>query len=93
MTTFILCALVAAFVLVAVEELIFPLKKFRGLLAIVVSGLSVYSMGIADIQIIVYTLASAFAGLVMALVVESTLTKPDDMSRIMRELPRRVPPL
>jgi hypothetical protein len=93
MTTLLICSLSTAFILTAVEELIFPLNKLRGLFATLVAVGASYIMGVAGLELIPYTLASAFAGLVMALVVESTLTTKADLNRIMRELPRRVPPL
>lgn len=93
MTILLICALSTAFVLRAVEELVFPLKKLRGIFALLLAAGFTFLMGVAGLELIPYTLASAFAGLVMALVVESTLTSSDDLSRIVREMPRRVPPL
>lgn len=93
MTTLLICSLATAFILTAVEELIFPLKKLRGLFATLLAGGFSFAMGVALIELLPYTLAAAFAGLVTALVVESTLTTKDDLDRIVKELPRRVPPL
>lgn len=92
MTTLLIAALATAFVLTGIEELLGSLGKYRGFVALILSGLSVYFTEQVPVGLLVFTsLAAAFAGLTLSVSVVNLLESRD--TRIVKRLPRRVPPL
>lgn len=86
MTDVIIAGMATACILTAVEGLIFPLGKWRGLLALGASLGALVSLGTPVAYLPVYGLATAFLGLVLSLFVEQAFGMPDA-----KQLPRRVP--
>jgi len=92
MISLVIASLATAFVLTAVEELVINLGKYRGLLAFFISLLGTYFTDTTKPGMLIFTaLASAFAGITLSVSVVSLLESRDP--RIVRRLPRRVPPL
>jgi len=92
MTDLVIISLAVAFVLTGVEELIFPIGKWRGLLALVLSTLA----SIATVEqkwgiVICTALACSFASMTCAMLVSTLIDSRDP--RVLRGVPRRVPPL
>jgi len=88
MGTVIISGLATACILTAVETLIKPLGKWRGLLAILVAlGFSI-NLDTKWSYLAAYTLASTFVGLTFSIIVEQLFTVPS--SRQERGLPNRV---
>lgn len=91
MTTLFVVAMAAAFVITAVEELLMPLDKFKGLIALIMSTVGCLVMRPLGWDQIFYTFAATFVALTTSVVVETVFT-----GRTRREelgLPKRVPPL
>lgn len=92
MLSLVVASLSTAFVLTAVEELVANLGKYRGLAAFFFSLLGVYFTGTTKPGLLIFTaLAAGFAGITLSVSVVSLLESRDP--RIVRRLPRRVPPL
>jgi hypothetical protein len=92
MISLVIASLATAFVLTAVEELLMNLGKYRGLLAFLVSLLGAYFTDTTKPGMLIFTgFAAAFAGITLSVSVVSLLESRDP--RIVRRLPRRVPPL
>ncbi|CAB4152566.1 hypothetical protein UFOVP621_16 [uncultured Caudovirales phage] len=92
MTALLITSLATAFALTVVEELLFSLRKWRGLFAFAVSMLGSYFTVQQDWGLIVFTaLGSAFAGTAAAISILNLVESRDP--RIVRGLPRRIPPL
>lgn len=88
MTLVVISALATSCLLTAVESLIIPLGKWRGLLALAMSIPACLLLGIALKPLAVYSLASTFLGLTLSLVVEQTFTGIS--VREFRGLPKKV---
>lgn len=86
MTDVIIAGMATACILTAVEGLIIPLGKWRGLLALGASVGALVSLTTPLSYLPVYGLATAFLGLVLSLAVEQLFTGIDA-----KELPRRIP--
>jgi hypothetical protein len=84
----LIAALATACILTAVESLIKPLGKWRGLLALVLSLLACLNLNTRPLYLVVYALASTFVSLTVSLATEQILvgTSP----RQERGLPNRV---
>jgi hypothetical protein len=92
MTNLVIISLATAFILTAVEELLIFLGKWRGLLALLLSFIASYSIGIHSWGMLVFlSLAGSFGGMTCAMLVPTLIESRDP--RIVRGLPRRVPPL
>jgi hypothetical protein len=92
MTALLITSLATAFALTVVEELLFSLRKWRGLFAFTVSMLGAYFTVQHDLGLIVFTaLGSAFAGTAASMSILNLVESRDP--RIVRGLPRRIPPL
>jgi hypothetical protein len=92
MNNLIIAALSTAFILTGIEELLGSLGKYRGFAALFLSGLAVYFTGEVPIGSLIFTsFAAAFAGLTLSVSVVNLLESRD--TRIVKRLPRRVPPL
>ena len=68
-----IAGLATACILTAVESLIKPLGKWRGLLALVVSLLACLNLNTRPLYLVVYTLATTFVGLTLSLATEQVL--------------------
>jgi hypothetical protein len=91
MTTLFVVAMAAAFVITAVEELLMPLDKLKGLIALIMSTVGCLVMRPFDWDQVFYVFAATFLALTVSVVVESLFT-----GRTRREelgLPKRIPPL
>ena len=91
MTTLFVVAMAAAFVITAVEELLMPLDKLKGLIALIMSTVGCLVMRSFDWDQVFYIFASTFIALTVSVVVETLFT-----GRTRREelgLPKRIPPL
>jgi uncharacterized protein involved in cysteine biosynthesis len=84
----IIAGLATACILTAVESLIKPLGKWRGLLALVLGFLACLNLNTRLLYLAVYTLATTFVGLTLSLVTEQVLTGVSP--RQARSLPNRV---
>lgn len=92
MISLVIASLATAFVLTAIEELIINLGKYRGLVALAISSLGVYFTGTTLPGMLIFTsLAAGFAGLTLAISVATLLESRS--VRVVRGLPRRVPPI
>jgi hypothetical protein len=83
-----IAGLATACILTAVESLIKPLGKWRGLLALVLSLLACINLNTRPLYLVVYTLATTFVGLTLSLATEQVLTGISP--RQARGLPNRV---
>ena len=83
-----IAGLATACILTAVESLIKPLGKWRGLLALVLSLLACLNLNTRPLYLVVYTLATTFVGLTLSLATEQVLTGISVRER--RGLPNRV---
>jgi len=70
----LIAGLATACILTAVESLVKPLGKWRGLLALIFSLLACLNLGAPLLHILMYTLASTFVGLTLSLATEQVLT-------------------
>jgi len=84
----IIAGLATACILTAVESLIKPLGKWRGLLALIISLLACLNLNTRLLYLVVYTLATTFVGLTLSLATEQVLTGISP--RQARGLPNRV---
>lgn len=84
----IISSLATACILTAVEGLLRPLGKFRGLAALILSMLFCFNFKVAIAHMIAYTLATTFIGLTLSLLVEQLFIGTS--SREMRGLPKRI---
>jgi uncharacterized protein involved in cysteine biosynthesis len=84
----LIAGLATACILTAVESLIKPLGKWRGLLALVLSLLACLNLNTRLLYIVVYTLASTFVSLTLSLAAEQILVGVSP--RQGRGLPNRV---
>jgi hypothetical protein len=84
----LIAALATACILTAVESLIKPLGKWRGLLALVLSLLSCLNLNTRPLYLVVYALASTFVSLTVSLATEQILVGISP--RQARGLPSRV---
>ena len=92
METLLLAALSAAFVVNAIDELLFALGKWRGLIALSVSAACAFTIGGYTLaKAIFVSLGGGFAALVITVIISSAM--PKEVARYQRGLPRRVPPL
>ena len=92
METLLLASLSAAFVINAIDELLFPIGKWRGLVSLAVSTACVFLTGDCPLtKSIFMSMAGGFTSLVITAIIG--LSVPKDMVRVQRGLPRRVPPL
>jgi hypothetical protein len=83
-----IAGLATACILTAVESLIKPLGKWRGLLALILSILFCLNLGTPLLHLVVYSLATTFVGLTLSLATEQVLTGISP--RQARGLPNRV---
>lgn len=88
MTTLVLASLATASILTAIEGLIFPIGKWRGLVAFFCGMIFPFVLGVRDYTLVVYALATTFVGLTLSLAVEQAFTGVS--VRQMRGLPNRV---
>jgi hypothetical protein len=91
MTTLLVVAMAAAFVITAIEELLMPLDKLKGLIALIRSTIGCLVMRPLDWDQVFYVFAATFLALTVSVVVEALFT-----GRTRREelgLPKRIPPL
>jgi hypothetical protein len=84
----LIAGLATACILTAVESLIKPLGKWRGLLALVLSLLACLNLSTRPLYIVVYTLAATFVSLTISLATEQILVGISP--RQTRGLPNRV---
>ena len=84
----IIAGLATACILTAVESLVKPLGKWRGLLALILSLLACLNLSTRLLYLVVYTLATTFVGLTLSLATEQVLTGISP--RQARGLPNRV---
>jgi hypothetical protein len=84
----LIAGLATACILTAVESLIKPLGKWRGLLALVLSLLACLNLNTRPLYMVVYTLASTFVSLTVSLATEQILVGISP--RQTRGLPNRV---
>jgi hypothetical protein len=83
-----IAGLATACILTAVESLIKPLGKWRGLLALVLSLLACINLETKLLYLVVYTLATTFVSLTISLATEQILVGISP--RQSRGLPNRV---
>lgn len=88
MTTLVLSALATASILTAIEGLILPIGKWRGLVALLGGVIFPFILGVHDYTLVVYALATTFVGLTLSLAVEQAFTGVS--VRQMRGLPNRI---
>ena len=92
MTELLIVSLSTAFIVTAVEELIYPIGKFKGLVALVFSFLGAYFTVSGTWGLVTFTaIASSFAGMFLSMSAMNLIETRD--SRAVRNLPRRIPPL
>lgn len=92
MTELVIISLATAFVISAVDELLFPLGKWRGLVSLGISILGSVMLVEYNVGLIAFTaLASSFGGIVCSMLVR-TLVESND-PRLVRGVPKRIPPL
>lgn len=91
MTELLVAAWAVACILTAIEELLISLGKWRGLLALSMSTVACLVLRPLGWDQIFYVLAAAFLGLTSSVIVENLVTGTPE--RVIRGLPRRVPPL
>jgi hypothetical protein len=84
----LIAGLATACILTAVESLIRPLGKWRGLLALVLSLLACLNLNTRPLYLVVYTLAATFVSLIISLATEQILVGISP--RQGRGLPNRV---
>ncbi len=84
----LIAGLATACILTAVESLIRPLGKWRGLLALVLSLLACLNLNTRPLYLVVYTLAATFVSLIVSLATEQILVGISP--RQGRGLPNRV---
>ena len=84
----LIAALATAFILTAVESLLIPLGKWRGLLALGISMLALINLEVKWLYLVVYAFASTFVGLTLSILVDQLFT--GSTRRDFRDLPRRV---
>lgn len=88
MTTLVISSLAIAGILTAIEGLVTPIGKWRGLVAIIFGIIFPFILGVTDYTLIVYSIATAFVGLTASLAVEQAFTGVS--VRQMRGLPRGI---
>jgi len=88
MTTLVISSLAIAAILTAVEGLLMPLGKWRGLVSLIGGVIFPFTLGIRDYTLPVYALAVTFVGLTASLAVEQAFTGVS--VRQMRGLPNRI---
>lgn len=80
-----------AFIISAIEGVFFSLNKWRGLVAILLSGAGAYYT-ISDVPVAVLTaLAASFIGMTASVLVESSIDRAN--VKVVNRMPRRIPPL
>jgi hypothetical protein len=84
----LIAGLATACILTAVESLVKPLGKWRGLLALILSLLACLNLNTRLLYLVVYTLATTFISLTLSLATEQLLTGVT--ARELRGLPNRV---
>jgi len=84
----VIAALATAFSLTAIESLLIPLGKWRGLFALVVSSIALINLDVKWSYLVVYSFGATFVGLVMSLLVDQLFD--GSTRRDFRDLPRRV---
>ena len=84
----LIAGLATACILTAVEGLIMPLGKWRGLLALGLATAGCFNLGAPLAQMITYVLATAFVGLTLSIIVEQVFSGVS--VRQSRGLPNRV---
>jgi hypothetical protein len=84
----LIAALATAFILTAIENLLIPLGKWRGLLALGLSMLALINLEVKWLYLVVYAFASTFIGLTLSILVEQIFD--GSTRRKFRDLPRRV---
>jgi hypothetical protein len=84
----LIAGLATACILTAVESLVKPLGKWRGLLALILSLLACLNLNTRLLYLAVYTLATTFISLTLSLATEQLLTGVT--ARELRGLPNRV---
>lgn len=89
METILISGLASACVLTAIEGLVIPLGKWRGLLALALSGGFVVLLGFTLKTILPVILASTFVGLTLSIIVEQLFTGTTT-PRQSRGLPNKV---
>lgn len=92
MTELLIVSLSTAFIITAVEELLFNMGKWRGLLALFVSIIGSYLTLRHNWGFIVFTsFGASFAGMTCAMLVGTLIEAREP--RVVSGLPRRVPPI
>ena len=84
----IISGLATACILTAIEGLIKPMGKWRGLAAFAISILACYNLDTKLSYLAVYSLATSFIGLTLSLLVEQIFSGPTLRER--RGLPNKV---
>ena len=74
MTTLFVVAMAAAFVITAVEELLMPLDKLKGLIALIMSTVGCLVMRPLNWDQIFYVFAATFLSLTISVAVEALFT-------------------
>jgi hypothetical protein len=87
MGTLLISALATACILTAVETLLLPLNKWRGLLCIGLNLIFCLTLKVELRLLVPYILGATFVGLTLSLLVESIFTGLPK-----GDLPRRIPP-
>lgn len=88
MGTIFIAGFAVACILTAVEGLLIPLGKWRGLLALTLSFLACWNLEVKWVYMAVYTLAATFISLTLSIAVEQLFTGTSP--RQARGLPNRV---
>jgi hypothetical protein len=84
----LIASLATAFILTAVDSLLIPLGKWRGLLAFVLATLALINLEVKWLYLLVYACASTFIGLTVSLLVDQIFAGAT--RRDIQDLPRRV---
>jgi len=84
----LIAALATACILTAIENLLIPLGKWRGLFALGISMLALINLEVKWLYLIVYALASTFIGLTLSILVDQIFA--GSTRRNFRDLPKRV---
>ena len=93
MTTLIISALATAFVISAFEGLVQSLGKWRGLVALVLSSISVviFNSGLDSAQQVLVSFGASFLSITFSMLAISLVDMSD--TRVVKGMPRRIPPL
>jgi hypothetical protein len=84
----LIAAFATAFVLTAVESLLIPLGKWRGLFALGISALALINLEVKWLYLVVYSFGATFIGLTLSILVDQLFN--GSTRRDFQDLPRRV---